>query len=149
MPVIEQQLTVNASPDAVFQYLADFPRHSEWAAHPLKLTQTSSGPVAVGTTFDSVGHMMNKDFHDHVKVTELEPGHRIGFEVESGNNYLRYYFDIHGQVGSSTSLTKGVEALKTGFPFVLIAPILAITGQFAKGVRGDLERIKAKVEAGA
>ncbi len=147
MAVFEQQTTVNKPPEDVFKYLADFPRHPEWAAHPLKLTQTSSGEVGVGTTFDSEGHMMGKDFHDHVKVTEFTAPTRIAFEVESGNNYLKYWFNIRPQTGSSTQLIKGVEAVKTGFPFSVIAPILAITGQFAKGVQGDLDRIKAKLEA--
>lgn len=148
MAAFEQQITINKPPEEVFKYLADFPRHSEWAAHPLSLTQASSGSVGVGTMYESVGHMMGKDFHDHVKVTELTPSSRIAFEVESGKNYLRYYFDLRPQAGGTTQLIRGVEAMKMGFPFVIIAPILAITGQFAKGVREDLERIKARLEGG-
>lgn len=145
MPGTEAQVTINAPADKVYQYLLDFPRHSEWAAHPLKLTQAGSGPVAAGTRFDSVGHMMGKDFHDQVEVTEAVPNERIAFEVDSGNNRLRYRFTLRPQ-GNGTALTKSVEPLKMGFPFVVIDPVLAITGQIKKGVQGDLERIKAKLE---
>ena len=47
----EERITVNASPSEVFKYLADFTKHSEWAAHPLSLKQRAGGPVAVGTQF--------------------------------------------------------------------------------------------------
>ena len=145
MAAIEAQVAINAPIEKVYQYLLDFPKHSEWAAHPLALTQAGAGPVVVGTRFDSVGHMMSKDFHDQVEVTEAVPNERIGFEVDSGNNRLRYRFTLRLQ-GSATVLTKSVEPLRMGFPFIVVAPILAITGVFKKGIQGDLERIRAKLE---
>lgn len=39
------------SPDATFEYLADFLRHKEWSGGLVEMTQTSSGEVTVGTTF--------------------------------------------------------------------------------------------------
>ena len=63
--VIERQITINASLEKVFAYLADFTRHGEWAAHPLRIEQASQGPVGVGTSFTSVGHQFGRDTEDH------------------------------------------------------------------------------------
>ena len=68
---IERRITISASVPHVFSYLADFPRHSEWAAHPLRIRQTSEGPVGVGSTFVSVGRQLGRDNEDHVTVVEL------------------------------------------------------------------------------
>ena len=145
MPVIERRVQIDAPVGRVYSYLADLPRHTEWAAHPLKLTAASAGPTATGSRFESVGHMMGKDFHDEVTVTELKENSLISFEVVSGNNLLRHRFTMRPS-GSGTDLTKSMEALKAGFPFAVVAPVLALTGALAQGLAGDLARIKARVE---
>lgn len=147
MASIEQQITINAPVERVYSYLADFPRHPEWAAHPLTLQAATPGPLALGSKFHSVGHMMGKDCHDQVTITELTPNQRIGFEVIDGPNLLRHRFTMRTD-GEGTVVTKSMEPLKAGFPFVVIGPILAITGVLAKGLQGDLTRIKERVEGG-
>ena len=145
MPKIEREITVNAPVEKVFGYLADFARHPEWAAHPLTVTPASPGAAATGAKFESVGHMMGKDFHDHGTVTEVLPNERITFEVDSNGSYLRHGFGLRSQ-GNQTVVSKSMEPLKAAFPFSVLGPVLAITGVLAKGLDGDLARIKAKVE---
>lgn len=49
-PGIERWVLINASPEAVFAYLADLPRHGEWDAQTgFRLIGTSEAPVAEGS----------------------------------------------------------------------------------------------------
>ncbi len=49
-PGIERWVLINASPEAVFAYLADLPRHGEWDAQTgFRVLGTSEAPVAKGS----------------------------------------------------------------------------------------------------
>lgn len=147
MARIERQTTISAPVATVFSYLADFPHHGEWAAHPLRIEQTSEGPVGVGTTFASVGHQMGKDHKDEVKVTEYVPNSNIAFEAVGDSGQLRHHILLQEE-GQGTRLTKGMEPLQLSFPFSPLFPVLQMTGMVGGLLDGDLQRIKAKLEQG-
>jgi uncharacterized membrane protein len=44
-------ITIQAPIEHVYAYLADFRRHPEWVKNLSKVTQVTSGPIAVGTVF--------------------------------------------------------------------------------------------------
>ena len=47
---LQRWVLINASPEAVFAYLADLPRHGEWDAHTrFRVIRTSEKPVAEGS----------------------------------------------------------------------------------------------------
>jgi uncharacterized protein YndB with AHSA1/START domain len=144
--VIERQITINAPAEKVFSYLADFPRHTEWAANPLRIEQTSSGPVGVGTTFASVGHQLGRDWKDKLTVTEVVLNEKIVFESDGKAGRFRHYFLLQEE-GEGTRLTKGTETLHMPFPFNLLAPIGNI--MTPRQFDSDLRRIKAKLEGEA
>lgn len=146
--VIERQITITAPIERVFNYLADFARHAEWAAHPLRLEQTSQGPVGPGAIFTSVGHQFGRDNEDKITVTEVVPSEKIVFDSEGGAGRFRHYFLLEEEDGG-TRLTKGVELLKPSFLLRLLSPIVAAFRVTARAFDGDLGRIKAKLEGGA
>ncbi len=140
----EKQITISAPAEKVFGYLADFPRHSEWAQHRLKVEQTSPGAVGRGTTFKSVGHQMGRDSEDSVTVTEFVPNQKIAFEAEGREGRFRHWIQLQPGDGG-VQVTKGFGVVKANFPFSLMMPI--VTAFVApSGLNGDLKRIKAKVE---
>lgn len=144
MARIEKQATINAPAEKVFSYLADFPRHSEWAQHELKIEQTSGEPVGQGTTFKSVGHAFGRDNEDKLTITEFVPNERIVFDCEASAGRLRHSFELQPPDGG-VQLTKSFEALETRMPFTLLLPVLrafVLPGALA----ADLRRIKEKVE---
>lgn len=144
MAQVEKQITINAPAEKVFGYLADLPRHSEWAKHPLKIEQTSEGQVGQGTTFRSVGHQFGRDNEDKLTVTEFVPNERIVFDCEASAGRLRHSFELQ-EADGGVQVKKTFEALESKFPFSLMLPILsmfAIPGDLA----GDLQRIKGKLE---
>ena len=142
MPRVEKQITINAPADRVFSYLADFPRHSEWAQHRLKLEPMSPGPVGQGTTFQSVGHQMGRDFEETVTVTEFAPNERIVFESQGREARFRHWIQLQPGDGG-VQVTKGFEVVKAPFPMSLLAPVIMT---LMVHINGDLMRIKAKVE---
>lgn len=58
--VFNYQISINATPDAVFEYVSDFARHGEWTEN-LRIEAVSDGPIAVGSEYRSVGKLMGKD----------------------------------------------------------------------------------------
>ncbi len=92
-------MTIDASAEAVYDYLLDFTRHPEWCANLSRVTQLTPGPIAVGTRFQAVewappvalgrrllsmvffmlGLITGADSHSEAEITALEPGRRIAW----------------------------------------------------------------------
>ena len=140
---MKKEIVVNAPPEKVFSYLADFPKHSEWAAHRLKIEQTSQGAIGVGTTFKSLGHQMGKNNENQVTITELVPNQRLVFEAEGAEGRFRHLIAVEA-TGSGTKITKGTDMLRLSLPSKLMLPMIMVMGSGL--LAGDLKRIKAKVE---
>ena len=81
MARFQQSTTFNAAPSTVYGYLTDITKHAEWSSHGLTVEKASEGPVAVGSTFNTVGKLMGTH-HAVVTVTALVPNERIGFESD-------------------------------------------------------------------
>lgn len=144
MTAFERQITINAPADKVFSYLADFTRHPEWAAHHLRIEQTSQGPVSVGSTFASVGHEMGQH-KAKVTISEFVPNSKIVYEADDDTGLFRHHCLFQEEDGQ-TRLTKGVEALQLrSFLLRLLTPFIPL--MIPRALDGDLQRIKAKLEA--
>ena len=86
----KRHVVVNAPPEEVFNYLADFTRHHEWGGLPAKLRQTSKGPVGLGTIFKgSISRRVSSGYgysagRETIEVQEivraLVPNKRVAFQ---------------------------------------------------------------------
>ncbi len=141
-----QQITVQATPEKVFAYLADLTRHTEWAkeGHKLEIEKTSEGPLGEGSVFHSVGYQFGRN-ENTVTITEHVPNERIVYESEGNAGLIRHWFEISAG-DDGVELTKGFEAVQAKFPFSLFLPIVSAF-TLPGTLKGDLERIKAKLEA--
>jgi len=135
---------IGANPEKVFDYLADFSHHPDWAAHRSTVTKTSPGPAGVGTTFASDARMTGSKFHDDLTITEFVPNDRIVFEVTGDAGKFRHTFLLRQESGG-TRLTKAVEPLRLNLIWRIRWPIGAFVIPHILG--GDLKRIKARLEA--
>ena len=145
--MVEQSMTINASPEAVFTYVADISKHGEWAApgHKLSVEKTSEGAVGKGSTFRSVGHQFGENI-DTVTITEFVPNERVVYESEGKAGLIRHSFALAAS-GDGVEVTKTFDPVKTKMPFTIFAP-LAQLFSVPGSLKGDLERIKGRVEAG-
>jgi len=106
---------IGANPEKVFDYLADFSHHPDWAAHRSTVTKTSPGPAGVGTTFASDARMTGSKFHDDLTITEFVPNDRIVFEVTGDAGKFRHTFllrqewDSPHQSGRATAAQPDME----------------------------------------
>lgn len=108
----QASVTIQAPVEAVYAYLADFTRHSEWAMNIGLITQTTIGPVGVGTTFKTaegpppvtniqkikmmvhftLGIFGGAKPYSVAKITALEPYRRIAWEagVPKGKGFFNF-----------------------------------------------------------
>ncbi len=144
MPRLSSETTINAPPERVFAYLADLPRHSEWAAHPLQIERTSEGPVGAGSTFRSSARFMGSH-NAELKVTEFTPPSRLTFEATDDSGQWRHEFTLAAANGG-TRLTKTSQSVRPAgmVSRILGAVLVPILGR--KIIAGDMQRIKQRVE---
>jgi uncharacterized protein YndB with AHSA1/START domain len=145
MPRIEQSTTVNVPPEKAFDYLADITKHTEWGSHLQSVEKASDGPVAVGSTFRTVGKLFGT--HEaEVKIIELVPSQKIAFEAQDDSGHFRHEFILAPSNGG-TAITKAVEPLETKGPLKLFSPILPLIVR--RGFATDLKKIKERLETQA
>lgn len=108
----QTSITIQAPVEKVYAYLADFRRHPEWVKNVSKVTQTTSGPIEVGTTFKTeegpppvplgmrlrmMAHFMSGVFsgaktYSEARITALEANRRIAWQggVPKGDRYMSF-----------------------------------------------------------
>ena len=98
----ERWVLINASPEAVFAYLADLPRHGEWDAHTgFKVVRISDEPVVEGSfcererfeifqapTLRGGALSSQVSWVKSLTVTGCEPNRSIDFETKDLYNGL-------------------------------------------------------------
>jgi uncharacterized protein YndB with AHSA1/START domain len=138
-----KEIMIKASPDKVFEYVADMPRHSEWAQHELVVTRTSQGDAGVGATYSSVAHQFGTQ-RETQTVVDYTSGTRFAFDAKGSIGTVRHAFDLTARDGG-TQVTKSMEIMKPSLMARVMAPMIG--AQTKKGLVVDLERIKAKLES--
>lgn len=144
MAEFQKAVTVECPPEKAFEYLSDLTRHPEWASNKLNVTKTSDGPIAVGTTFHSEGHLFGKHEGD-VRIIELEPNEKIVYEADDDTGRARHTI-LLAPTDGGTMITKSAEVLEArSLTFKLAQPALGLI--VPRALQQDLQRIKARLEA--
>lgn len=138
----EQSISIDAPPEAVFDYVADFARHREWATNPLNLEVTGSGPIAEGSTFTSVGKLFGTH-RDRGRVTEFDRPRRLAFETEGDVGTVLNWFALEPS-GSGTTVIKGQQVTRSSLLTKLTSPVVPLV--VPRSLRQNLEAIKSRVE---
>ncbi len=140
----ETSIDIAAPVETVYEYLADFPRHSEWSTSVGELVPVSNGPIAVGMEFEATEEVPAR-FTSYTRITVLEPGRRIAWESWDGRMMkVKWEFELSPQNGS-THLVQRARFEPTS----LVGRILLATirkRQIPKENAQSLMRIKANLE---
>lgn len=93
-PEIVIETTAKASPDLVFEALADPTTHLEWGGRRIKGERLTAldgpaGPATVGTAWTSVGATSFGEFHDRSVVTEIQRPNLFEFTTESEHRFRK------------------------------------------------------------
>jgi uncharacterized protein YndB with AHSA1/START domain len=144
MAEFRKALIVNTTPERAFEYLVDVARHPEWASNPLEIKKTSEGPIAVGTTFHSVGKLLGTH-EGEVKIIELVPNEKIVYEANDDTARVRHTI-LLAPADGGTMITKASDIQeKRALTLKLAAPLLGIIAP--RNLQQDLQKIKARLEA--
>jgi hypothetical protein len=113
-------ISIRASAGRVFAYVADLPRHGEWAGHGLEVTKSGDGAV-----------------------TDLTPDTTFAWDSTGALGRVHHRFSLADE-GDSTTLSKGAEVVDPTF----LAKITSwkLSKDIPNGIHSDLVNIKARLE---
>ncbi len=116
----ETAVDIQAPKDQVFNYVADFPRHTEWNHQPQRMTLLTSGPIRVGSQYkteeDLPGNSptvqklmfrvvmpllkMRHKFEGHTvaEITALEPNERVAWTAHMPNKQGKKLMQMHWEL---------------------------------------------------
>ena len=143
MGKITAETTINASPEAIFAYVADVSKHPEWGQHQNATTKRGDGPVGVGTVYDTINHQFGEQ-KETVTVTDYSPGSLFGFDALGVLGVAHHSFAL-APAGAGTKVTKTMQITKPKILARISAPMIAM--QQPKALKEDLRRIKATLES--
>lgn len=120
---IERVFTVSTPMAEVYDYLRDFARAEEWDPGTISCSQSSTGPVAVGTTWKNVSEFRGKETELTYTLTRDSPEHLqfvgenktvtstddISFAAVDGGTRITYHaeFEFHGLAKLAVPFVKG------------------------------------------
>jgi uncharacterized protein YndB with AHSA1/START domain len=140
-------ITIDRSPDEVFDYLTDVAKHAEWSPKPFRV-EGSPGKVKAGDTFASVGTIPgDKNHRNEVEVTDCVRPRRLVLEADEKDERFINIFELEAE-GTGTRLTRTMDAPKPGFPLSAVFPLLMATF-IRPDVNKGLRNLKARLESDA
>jgi polyketide cyclase/dehydrase/lipid transport protein len=139
----EEQIDVKAPADKVWPLVSDFTRHGEWAGHGLQATKTSEGPIAVGTTYATTAKQFGTQ-RENSTVTAMNAPAQFEWDSKGALGMVHHWFSL-SQNGDVTTVRKGAEM--TAPTFLAKLSGRRIAKDLPKGLRADLDNIKARTEA--
>jgi uncharacterized protein YndB with AHSA1/START domain len=140
----ELSVHVDAPPEAVFDYVADFSRHPEWAAQQMSM-EAERGPVHAGSTFASTIKFMGI-LKAKGQVVEVERPSRLVYESKDSSGLWRWTMQLTPEDGG-TRLTQGRQQVSAALPFKFMEAIYMWPVFGKKMVGTGLQNIKRNVES--
>ncbi|HLO34631.1 MAG TPA: SRPBCC family protein, partial [Candidatus Deferrimicrobium sp.] len=141
---------VAADPTAAFDYIADMPRHAEWAMNPITVEAVDLPPTHVGSRFRAVGRQGNRDWPSDLVVTAYNRPHRFGFSATGGpigtteGHLHRHEFELSPERGGTRLIVRRTDPV----PNPLIRLLLPIVTRFALRLRmRTIERLRQRLDA--
>jgi hypothetical protein len=144
--VVSGETVVQRPPGEVFDFVArnHFQNHPKWDRDLLEMTQTTPGPVGLGTTARVVRRQGGRRVEGTATVTAYEPDRVAAWDVRFGPFLLRQRSEYEAeQEGSATRLRLTVETRARG-PITLLLPLMR--GRFRKTIDNSLRNIGTMIE---
>lgn len=145
MKRFEERTTIAAPAGTVYDYVSDFARHGEWAGHGLEVTRGGGdGSVAVGTVYATTAKQFGTQ-RERSTITEMTPGSAFGWDSIGALGTVHHRFSVAAD-GEGTVLTKSAELTDPSFLAKLTG--WKLSRDIPAGLRSDLAKIRAKLDAG-
>ena len=146
MTVVTVERIVQRPPEVVFDFVArhHFENHPRWDPDLLEMSQTSSGPVGVGTTARVVRRQGRGRVEGTATVVDYDPDRRAAWDVRFGRFRLDQRAEfVPEQGGTATRLRLSIDTSAQG-PIGMIVPLLR--GRFRKTMTQSMRTVVALLE---
>ncbi len=146
MTVVTVEGIVRRPPEVVFDFVAThhFENHPRWDPDLLEMSQTSAGPVGVGTTARVVRRQGRGRVEGTATLVDYEPDRRAAWDVCFGPFRLNQRAElVPEQRGTATRLRLSIDTSAEG-PIRMIVPLLR--GRFRKTMTQSLRTIAVLLE---
>ena len=139
----EETIDVKAPADKIWGMVADFNRHNEFSGHGLQAEQTSDGPVGVGTTYATTAKQFGTQ-KEKSTITAMDTPKQFEWDSKGALGTVHHWIAM-SESGGVTTVRKGAEIMQP----TLLAKMTGrrIAKDLPKGLRENLEKIKAKMES--
>jgi uncharacterized protein YndB with AHSA1/START domain len=138
----ESSVTIDGSPDAVFQYFVEPAKQALWSDVPMR--PLTEGPPREGSRLEVTFGMGPIKARIGLEITALDPGKRMTFRTFSGP--IRWDGEYRlTPAGAGTQVSQEGRLRFSGL-WRLVEPIVG--AEISRGEVKELERLKAAVEAG-
>jgi carbon monoxide dehydrogenase subunit G len=146
MPVVEHDVVLPSSPEAVFQFLSDPANLPRWDSSMVTVEQVEPGPLQVGTRWHGTSKVMGRRFEWTAATTHVQrPTLMVSRSVEGPFSFTVSY-DLRGEAGG-TRLRYRLDAESgLGGLFGRFADPLVQRAQ-SRAVRANLQRLAEQLES--
>jgi uncharacterized protein YndB with AHSA1/START domain len=137
-----ESIHIAAKPEAVFDYVADFSRHPEWAHENIEVEPLLDAAES-GGKFSFTVHFMGTS-RGELRVLESVRPRRLRYEAEDASSLYEWTFDIEPEGGGS----RLAHSLVRKEEMAVVRAIQPLMWNYVgrRMVAGGLANIKARVE---
>jgi uncharacterized membrane protein len=147
MAPITHSIEIARPPEAVFDYVNQLDRHSEWQADIVSSKLETPGPVGVGSRASDTRKTPVGTQTVTYEVTEHDPPRRAAFRGVDGPVRPLGSVTIEPVGEAGSRLTLELDLKGHGLLGLIVAPLAR--SQARKQVPQDQQRLKERLEAGA
>ena len=144
MAKVEASVVINRPIDEVFTFATTPHNAPQWQSGVLEATQTSPGPVGVGTTLHYVMKFLGRRLDIQSVITVYTPHRQAAFEQTSGP-FPSFVATLLCEPADGGTRVTGITEVESGGFFKLGEPILMRMVQ--RQSQGDFETLKDLLEA--
>ncbi len=142
---VEVDIQIDRPTDEVFAYLSNFENNPRWQKGMDSCTITSDGEFGVGSTYDQVAHMANRQILSSFEVIEYQPGRRVK-ATTTKSSFPITFTRVVDPVDGGSRVRAIIEGDATGF-FRLLNPVMNV--MVKRSINADYGRLKNLLESRA
>lgn len=145
MAGFEMSVEINRPVEEVFSFFSNLDNRKQWESGLEELSQTSEGPVGVGTTWRETVRAMGRRMELTLELTGYEPNKQWNEKIDAGS--MKAEVNITFDSTNGGTRVNGVVDMQIGGFLKLASPI--VTRTLRKQMQADINRLKAVLEAQA
>ena len=144
----EASIEVGASPERVYDLVADLSRMGEWSpeCHRVEWLEGAAGPT-VGARFRGYNHIGPIRWTAEGRVTVADRGQEFSFRTEDKGREMTQWQYRFEQAGAGTRVVESYQLIWEPLWIRVADLFMPRDRQLARGMKRTLERVKAAVES--